>query len=210
MATPQSASARNRSGALDILGDGVGVVRDNPLVVVPFLLLALVTLASTTLSNFLRIAVQAVVLVSAYSTLGGQTDTSNSMPVRILIAFIASLIAGIVIVIGFLLLVLPGIYASLRLRLVIAAVILDDAGPLEALSRSIELTAGNTTTVFGVWAVLTVASLLLGGIVLVVVGVPSGDPQAFQGVARLASAAATLLVAPVGVSANAVMFQEFS
>ena len=210
MGVSPSASAEGRSGAIDIPGGAVRVIRKNPLVVVPFVLLALVTLVSTTLSNLLRVAAQAVVVASAYWTLGGQTDTSNSVPVRILVAFLASLVAGIVIILGFLLLVLPGIYASLRLRFVIAAVVLKDAGPLEALYRSLELTADNTVTVLGVWAAIGVVSLVLVGMVVGVVGVPSGDPQAARETLRLAAAASTLLVAPVGVCANAVMYEAFS
>ena len=52
--------------------------------------------------------------------------------------------------------------------------------------------------------------VVLVGMVVGVVGVPSGDPQAARETLRLAAAASTLLVAPVGVCANAVMYEAFS
>lgn len=214
MSTSTTEPAGDAAGALDILRDAGAAIRSTQLVLVLFVLLAGATLVSQTLANFLGIAVQSVAVLSVYSTIGGRTDASNSLFVRVLLAFVASLIAGIVVIIGLLLLVVPGIYAALRLRLVIPAVVLADAGPLEALGLSADLTSGNVATVFGVWAALTVASLLLVGAVAAATGgVPTAggslDPEPFRGVLRLAAAIETVLIAPIGVAANAVMFDAF-
>lgn len=67
---------------------------------------------------------------------------------------VACVVAGFGILFGFALLVVPGVFLTVRLRLVTAAVILEDSGPLEALGRSFDLTSTHPRTVFGVLATL--------------------------------------------------------
>lgn len=74
---------------------------------------------------------------------------------------VATPVAGIVIIIGLLLLVLPGIYLIVRFALYPAAVMVDDEGPLEGLSASGDRTKGHGLTVFGSLLAVFVPGILL-------------------------------------------------
>ncbi|GAA0307747.1 hypothetical protein [Halarchaeum salinum] len=200
------------AGALDILRAALGVLRDSPGIVAIYVVLALVTALSSTLGNFGSIIVLGLAIVLAARTLGlDGSDASNSLGVRLLLVLVAGIVAGIGVVIGYLFLVLPGIYLTLRLRLVAATVMLEDSGPIAALSRSFDLTEGHTWTVFGVWLVVSLVGLAVGGaVVLSMVPATSlTDPTALQPALRVASAASTLLTGPVVAASDAVMFGLF-
>ena len=63
--------------------------------------------------------------------------------------FIAHLIAGVLILLGFIVLVVPGIMLLVRYALLDPAVILEGAAPGEARRRSTELTSGIRWQIFG-------------------------------------------------------------
>jgi hypothetical protein len=130
--------------------------------------------------------------------------------VRVLLAFLAAPAAGIVVLVGLVFLVLPGIYLAVRLRLVVAAVMLGDCGPLEAFGRSFELTSGHGLTVFGVWLPTAVAGLVIGAAIALWTGgvtlAGGPDAAALEAAGRLTGAATAVLVTPVAVAADAVMY----
>lgn len=198
------------AGPLAILREAVRLLPAMPVALSLFLFAGLITLVSTGLGNLFAFVPQVVGLSAAYRELGGRRRGSNSFGVRLLLAFVAALVAGIAILLGLVLLVVPGVYLTVKLRLVVAAVVLEDRGPLEALGRSYDLVTGNGWTVFGVWLATTLASLSLGAAVLLAtgaVGLSGGvDLAAVESATRLAGAASTLLVSPVVVAADAVMY----
>jgi hypothetical protein len=175
-----------------------------------FALLAFVTLLSETLGNLLSVVGQAIAVTLAYGALDAAPEADNSFGVRVLLSLVAGLAAGVVVLLGFVFLVVPGIFLAVRLRLVVASVMLEDSGPLEALSRSFELTADHGRTVFGVWFVTTLAGLaVVGGTVVALDGItPAGgvDFDALRGSLAVAGAAATLVVSPLVAATDAVMF----
>ena len=77
----------------------------------------------------------------------------------------SSLVGGIVLLLGFLSLVLPGLFLLTRLYPAPPAVMLDDRGPLEALGESWLRTDGHTVTVFGVVASVAVFAFVTTGVV---------------------------------------------
>lgn len=179
------------------------------MIFVVYLFVAVASLLSQSLSNVLSLVAGGVVVAMAYSTLGGRPENRVSFGVRLVIVFVAGLISGVIIIFGLLFLVVPGIYLSVRLRLVTAAVMLDDCGPIEALGRSFDLTEGHTWTVFGVALLLSVVSLATTVAVgLAIVGAPSefSDVATLREVLRIGAVIPTLLITPIGVSADAVMY----
>ena len=60
----------------------------------------------------------------------------------------ATIVAGVIITLGFVALVIPGLILSVMFILVPHAVILEGHGPIGAMSRSNRLTAGNKFTIF--------------------------------------------------------------
>jgi len=71
--------------------------------------------------------------------------------------FLARFVAGLIIVVGLIALVIPGIYLSLRYALLDSVVILEGADASEARRRSGELTKGIMLKIMGTWLVCYVA-----------------------------------------------------
>lgn len=81
----------------------------------------------------------------------------------------AEVLAGIIIFVGFLLLVVPGVIASLGLCFVLYVVIDREAGPINALKESWRLTTGSKWQLF--LLVLALIGLNLLGLLLLLVGI---------------------------------------
>jgi hypothetical protein len=77
----------------------------------------------------------------------------------------ASLLAGLGIAIGLLLLIVPGLFLITIWSLIVPAIVLENVGALDSFGRSREIVRGNEWNVFGV-VVLTFLILIAFGIVL--------------------------------------------
>jgi hypothetical protein len=85
----------------------------------------------------------------------------------------ASILAGIVIAIGFVLLVVPGLIALTFLSMIVPVVVLEGVGVTGAFRRSTDLVRGNGMHVFGVLAVTFILSMVASFVIgLVLVGLP--------------------------------------
>lgn len=93
---------------------------------------------------------------------------------KILNAFIASLIAGIATFIGLVLLIIPGIYIGIRLGFFSCFIVEENAGPIEALKKSWELTKGQELPLFVL--LLVMIGIVLVGIILLGIGVLVAAP----------------------------------
>ena len=84
---------------------------------------------------------------------------------------IASIIVGIIVMIGFCLLIIPGIYLALRLQFFGWAIVDKELGPIAAIQESWEITQGSAGNLFLLWWLLlfvNVAGMLALGIGLLV------------------------------------------
>lgn len=210
MPRSQSLQLDESAGALDILARAIRLLPRVPSILGIYALVAILSLLANGLGNFASIVGQSVAVLIAYRELGGEADASNSLGVQLLISLLAALVAGFGIVVGLVFLIVPGLYLMIRLRLVVAAVMLEDAGPLEALGRSFDLTSGHGWTVFGVWLVPFVATLpVLVAVVVATGGISlSGavDPTALQSSLRVAAAVSILLTGPVVAVSDAILY----
>jgi hypothetical protein len=123
--------------------------------------------------------------------------TFRKLPALILLG----LIYGLVLVIGFILIIVPGIYLYVALSVVAPVLIVEGKGAFDALGRSQELVKGRW------WA--TFAALLLGVIVVVLVGLGldgvaaaiqhsnSTSPSSYLLVSALRNLVAQVLLAPI-------------
>lgn len=80
---------------------------------------------------------------------------------RLLVFIGAGIIAAIMVILGFLLLIIPGIYLLLRLSYLYPVIANEDVGPIEAIKRSFALTKGNLWEIIGAIGVLTVVNITL-------------------------------------------------
>jgi hypothetical protein len=90
-------------------------------------------------------------------------ETLNRVLPRVNTLTVAGLLAGLGIVIGFLLLIVPGLYLLTIWLLIVPAIVLEGHGVMSSFGRSRELIRGHGWNVFGV-IVLTVAIMIAVGI----------------------------------------------
>jgi hypothetical protein len=112
-----------------------------------------------------------------------------------------SIVAGIAIAIGFLLIIVPGLYLMTIWSVVVPAVVLEKLGVMEALGRSRALVKGYGWTVFGVivatFLIDIAASIVLG---VVLGGLPDAAAHYFGNVIT------TTLVTPFVAAAWTCMY----
>jgi hypothetical protein len=117
----------------------------------------------------------------------------------------AGVLATIIIVIGFILIIVPGLIALTFLAVVAPAVVIDRLGVTDALRRSRELVSGNAWRVFGVLVVLFLVTALVSGIVNAIGGSVSDDSFVGYAVAELI---VRVLLTPLSAIAATVMYVE--
>ena len=118
-----------------------------------------------------------------------QTSFNFTLP-KLLSLLAASIITGILIVLGFVALVVPGVILALMFSLVYPVIILEDTGVLGSLSRSRVLVSNRWLKTFGL-------ILLLGIIVAIVNGVFILIASPFGVVSPLISGILTALITPI-------------
>lgn len=91
-------------------------------------------------------------------------EHTRRLPMTILVLFVASTITAVAILIGFVFLILPGIFLAVCLSLVQVAVAVEDAGVIEALQRSWTITKGHRIRLFVLGLIVTVLTMIAGGV----------------------------------------------
>lgn len=106
---PPAGEPAQLEGVVSIRRRSLQALRDRPLVVFLFLGVAPIDAALPVGGGLVTFSAQALAVLLIDDALrGGHREVNNSFGVRLLVAFFASLAAGIVILIGFLFLVIPG------------------------------------------------------------------------------------------------------
>jgi len=166
----------------------VGAIAYSPLILITILTQGLSGLgASFTVMAMAFGAILAFTLVSGVIArmgsdvyLGGHAnamDTVSKVLPRVLALIGAMLVSYLIIGVGFVLLLVPGLYFAIRLCAVPQTVVLEGKAPMEAISRSWALTKGRAGHVFGtlllVYGIfyvltlgLTLVTALAGNVVL--------------------------------------------
>ena len=162
----------------------VGADGDSPLVLVGILLTLMVG------------AIGQILTVRAATGPLGDDAGADFVPAiqsalpKFLPVFLTSLLVQVLVGLGSLLLVVPGVFLGVMLIVSTVACILEDRSPMEALKRSRELTRGNRWRVLGL---LLIIFLLAVGLLLLV-AIPTAAAGLVPGVgpliARVVSAAA--------------------
>jgi hypothetical protein len=82
----------------------------------------------------------------------------------ILPLFVAGLLAGIAIAVGFVLLVVPGLYLLTIWAVIAPVIVIERTGALEAFGRSRALVRGHGWTVFGIVVITSLLSAIASGL----------------------------------------------
>lgn len=96
--------------------------------------------------------------------------------------FVASLLYFVVMLIGLVLLIIPGVWLSISLAMCFYAAAADGRGPIDSLNYSYELVKGNwwrTAAVFGVIMIIAMVFYFALGFISAMV-ILSGDPSSLQ------------------------------
>ncbi len=88
---------------------------------------------------------------------------------KVITYFVANLIMCVIVVIGTILLIIPGIYLALRLQFFIAFIVEEDAGITDSLKRSWEITRGQEIQLF--LLVLAMIGFAILGLIVFGVGI---------------------------------------
>ena len=93
---------------------------------------------------------------------------TRALPKTVVFLLIAGLIQYVLIAIGFILLIIPGLFVLVSLYFAQVYIVIEGEGPLEALSSSWSLSKGNRLSIFGLVVVVGVIAFLgsaVGGLV---------------------------------------------
>ena len=129
----------------------------------------------------------------------GQMISSASEAIPRLIG--NAILFGIAVGIGFILLIVPGLYLLTIWAVVAPAIVIERRGVLEAFGRSHELVRGNGWTVFGA-IVVAFLILVVVGIIFAIIGAAIGDLAG----RIIFTVLANILVAPFPALVASVLF----
>lgn len=88
---------------------------------------------------------------------------------KIITYLIAIILMGIIVVLGICLFIIPGIYLALRLQFYAAFIVEEDAGIIESLQRSWDITRGQGMSLF--MLMLAMVGLCILGVILLGIGI---------------------------------------
>lgn len=129
----------------------------------------------------------------------------------------ASLLVGLVVGVGFLLLVVPGVIFSLWYALTVPSVVVEKHTVTSAMSRSKNLVAGNLGKVFVVVLLATILSFVIGmvlglvgtiGSMAVSAGSAGGNSHLALFISQGASVVAQILAAPIAAAAYVLLYYD--
>ncbi len=119
------------------------------------------------LSFLLGTFAQAIVVYAAFQDLRGrQPNAAESFRQgvsRVFPVIVASLLTGLVVGVGFLLCIVPGLVALCAMAVVVPACVVEQLGPIDSMSRSADLTTGHRWPILGVGVAWVVITLVVAG-----------------------------------------------
>jgi hypothetical protein len=84
--------------------------------------------------------------------------------------FVGNFVALIMIVIGVILILLPGLYIGVVMSILIPIIIFEDEGVGKAITRTFEVMKGNWWITFGAYVVMYILIFIAGGIIAFIIG----------------------------------------
>ena len=97
---------------------------------------------------------------------------------KIITYLVANILMGIIVLLGICLFIIPGIYLALRLQFYAALIVEDDAGIIESLQRSWEITRGQGMSLF--MLMLAMIGICILGFILLGIGIFVAMPLVYM------------------------------
>lgn len=140
-------------------------------------------------------------------------DSLRTALPKIVTVILASISTGLIIGLGFLLLIVPGIIFALLFYLIAPVIVIENTGPIKAMERSKELVEGYMRKVFCVALLLFIIGLLTSGAGMVLVrytvGTPTiQSPPTVHFVNLLVMLTAQIIIAPLSAIASILLYYD--
>lgn len=207
-----------RKGVVGTIGDAIEWLRRNPVLIVVFLLYGLFELFAELVGSIgillgllgyvVGLYVNGVAHVIGEHEARGESGDLGRASNAVLGQFISligiSIVYGLVVAVGFVLLVLPGIYLAVRLSLAFPACVIDERDAFGSLSTSWDVATGNLLKLFGISVVSFLVVTGAGIATVAFTGLSDEFHLAFLAVA----AVLTAVVSPVVQFAYARVYLE--
>jgi hypothetical protein len=157
-----------------------------------------ITLLKVVLSTF----AQAIVVYAAFQDLRGrQLNAGESLREglkRVFPVIIASLLTALVVGVGVVLCIIPGLIALTAMAVVVPACVVEQLGPIDSMSRSADLTTGHRWPILAVGVAWVVITLVVGGSIGVAMrGAPGLPSQLAEWVWEVLSGSYTSVYAAI-------------
>lgn len=152
-----------------------------------------------------------LVAAGAYADVPSDWRSAMSTGIRRIIAIIAAtIVAGVLMAIGFVLLIIPGIFVLVSLAVVWEALIIEGIGPMESIKRSWRLVAGERWRVFGAGLLVIVLMVIFVGVVSAVIALILSAGLGVSGgmTGYLVQQVASLLSIPLTAALGTVIYLD--
>lgn len=192
------AAPENGFDTIGILRGALAAIRASPSILVVFLLAGVLgNVAPNFLDGTITTLTLAIGVVIAYRALGGRISADSPFLLRLVTAWLATLIALVPVVLGLFALIVPGIYVYVRLFLATPAVMIDGHGPFGALSESWRLMGDSVLAGAGALTVVVLVPFI--ALVLLLV---AASPL----VTALATVVGTIIVSTLSAGVQAFLY----
>jgi len=177
-------------------------------------------LAGTLIGGLIQSAAVALAIAACFKAisaayLGERTDAGESLRYalgRAIPLLVTYLIWLIIVSIGTILLIIPGIFLATRLSMTFAALVFERTGPFGSLGRSWQLTKGNFWRTLGtllvVFLITFILQLVLGGIAGGILGASDSGEFAVAVVLTLVNVLALVVTYPLWAAVVSVLYYD--
>jgi hypothetical protein len=148
----------------------------------------------------------------------GVTDSFSKVKGQIAGVIGLSLRVGILVGLGFIALIVPGILLAIRWSLAVPVKVLENKGANDSMSRSSDLTKGNRGRIFVIWIVFTVLSVGVAMLLQWPIQIAAGGARGVTALARagivwrvtslVATFLSSCLVGPLATIAFALVYYD--
>ena len=120
----------------------------------------------------------------------------------------AQIVAGLMVLLGFLLFVVPGVIFMVSYAFVASVIMLENANSAEGRQRSWELARGNRWKIFAIWLVVGLLTAFVNGAIDLLVLALVGQSSTVAMVANLAGELVSYIVVPIPTIATVLLYYD--
>jgi hypothetical protein len=171
--------------------------------------------AAVVQSAAIALAIAACFKVISAAYLGERAGAGESLRYalsRVLPLIVAYIVLVVIVSVGTVLLIIPGIFFAVKLSMTFAALVFERTGPFGSIGRSWSLTSGNFWRTFGtllvVFLITFIVQLLLVGVITGILGASDSSEIAVAIVLTLVNLLALAITYPLWAAVVSVVYYD--